>query len=97
MVRLFLAPGSSNGLPELFSASRNFRTETCKYEIRETKTSYSVTVTIPWSSLNRSAPEPVGFDIIVNNSNGKKRDSAEPWAGNEYNWRDRFNFGIYMP
>lgn len=97
VVRLFLAPGSSNGLPELFSASRNFRTETCKYEIRETKTFYSVTVTIPWSSLNRSAPEPAGFDIIVNNSNGKKRDSAEPWAGNEYNWRDRFNFGIYMP
>ena len=97
VARLFLAPGSSNGLPEHFSASRNFGTEKCKYRIRETKNSWSAEVTIPWSSLNLSAPASVGFDIIVNNSNGKKRDSAEPWAGNEFNWRDRFNFGIYTP
>ena len=95
--RLFLAPKSANGLPEEFSGSRNLDLRKITCSIRDTGTDYSATVTIPWEALNLSAPAPIGFDLILNNSDGEKRKSAVPWAGNKYNWRDRFNFGIYIP
>ena len=95
--RLFLAPKSANGLPEEFSGSRNLDLRKLTHTIRDTGTDYSATVTIPWKTLDLAGPAPIGFDLIWNNSDGKKRDSALPWAGNSFNWRDRFNFGIYIP
>ncbi len=95
--RLFLAPKSANGLPEEFSGSRNLDLRKLTHRIKDSGTDYSMTVTVPWESLRLSAPAPIGFDIIRNDSNGSRRESAVPWAGNQYNWRDRFNFGIYIP
>lgn len=94
--RLFVAPKSSNGLPEEFSGS-NIDVKKLNCTVVENGTDYSASVTIPWNVLRLNGPAPIGFDITVNNSDGEKRDSAEPWAGNAYNWRDRFNFGIYVP
>ena len=95
--RLFLAPKSANGLPEEFSGSRNWNLSRLRYRIHDTGGDYSARVTIPWKELHLAGPSPIGIDLILNNSDGEKRSSAVPWAGNSFNWRDRFNFGIYIP
>ena len=95
--RLFLAPKSANGLPEEFSGSRNWNLSRLQYRIHDTGSDYSASVTIPWKELHLAGPSLLGFDLILNNSDGEKRSSAVPWAGNKFNWRDRFNFGIYIP
>lgn len=91
--RLFVTPQSANGLPQSVTGSANLKTDLVKWQIHEDGAEFSAQVFIPWAAFGESGPAPLAFDIVVNDSDGGKRARSSAWAGNQYNWRDRFNFG----
>ena len=91
--RLFLAPRSSNGLPEELSGSPHLDLRTIRWTLRETETGYSCQIAIPWKTIGCDGPSEIGFDIIADDTENSRRIACHAWAGNDENYRNRFQFG----
>ena len=91
--RLFVTPASANGLPQSVTASANLKLDLVKWKIVEDGGNFSAELEIPWTAFDETGPVPLAFDVAVNDSDGNRRKSSTVWAGNQYDWRDRFNFG----
>lgn len=94
--RLFLCPAGSDGKAAFLNASKNLQKERISWKIQEHGADYTANVMIPWSIIHLNKPAEIAFDIVVNDSDGTKRKRQTIWAGNQFNWRDRFNFGILL-
>ena len=94
--RLFLCPAGSDGGEPFLNTSRNLEKKQIVWKIREDGASYTADVTIPWNVIGLNGPAGIAFDLAVDDSDGTKREHQTIWAGNDFNWRDRFNFGLLI-
>lgn len=91
--RLFLAPPSANGLPAELSGSPNLDLTKVKWTLKENGADYSGKIELPWDAIGLENAAELGFDIIADDSEGRKRVACHAWAGNERNFASRFQFG----
>lgn len=91
--RLFLAPPSANGLPAELSGSPNLDLAKVKWTLKENGADYSGKIELPWNVIGLENATELGFDIITDDSEGKKRVACHVWAGDEHNFASRFQFG----
>ena len=91
--RLFLCPKGSEGGEAFLSGSRNLDVSKIVWKIQEENGDFTADVMIPWDAIGLTGPSEIAFDIAVDDSDGTKRSRQTIWAGNDFNWRDRFNFG----
>ena len=94
--RLFLCPAGSDGGEAFLNTSRNLAKDLIVWKIHEDGTNYTADVRIPWNAIGLTGPAEIAFDFAVDDSDGTKRKRQTIWAGNDFNWRDRFNFGLLM-
>ena len=94
--RLFLAPPSSNGLPEYRSAS-GMNVSALAARIREHRGGYHAEIRIPWSELGMRSADVLGLDIKINNADAKGKVSRSIWSGNNDNHRFRDRYGLWYP
>lgn len=94
--RLFLAPPSSNGLPELKS-TLGMNAENIRSEITMSRNGYQANARIPWSELGMKSSGLLGLDIKINNTTPDGRLSSEIWSGTSNNYRFRNRYGLWHP
>ena len=94
--RLFLAPPSSNGLPELKS-TLGMNAENIRSEITMSRNGYQANARIPWSELGMKSSGLLGLDIKINNTTPDGRLSSEIWSGTSNNHRFRNGYGLWHP
>lgn len=92
-VQLVFAPESGNLSSVLICKNQGIR-KSVKWNIRKTQDSYSLELALPFKSLGMNAASGgFGFDIIINDADGKDKKHYLCWSGDTQNWNNRFNFG----
>lgn len=94
--RLFLAPPSSNGLPEYKSAS-GMNASAISGRIRDLPRGYHAEVRIPWSELGMSSANILGLDVKVNDTDVRGKVRCFIWSGTNDNHRYRHRYGLWYP
>lgn len=94
--RLFLAPRSSNGLPEYKSAT-GMNASAIQSKIRALPCGYHAEVRIPWRELGMSSANILGLDIKVNDTDVRGKTGCSIWSGTNANHRLRHRYGIWYP
>ena len=83
----------TNGLPEELSGSPHLDLRTIRWTLREAENGYSCRIAIPWKTIGCDGPSEIGFDIIADDTENSRRIACHAWAGNDENYRNRFQFG----
>ena len=92
-LQLIFAPESGTLSSALSCKNQEVR-KSVKWKIRKTQDSYTLEMMLPLKSLGVSADSSgFGFDIIINDADGKEKKHYLRWSGDAQNWNNRFNFG----
>lgn len=94
--RLFLAPPSSNGLPE-YKSALGMNSSRISAAITGTEQGYRAEARIPWSELGMRSAGILGLDVKINNANAKGEVSSAVWSGTNDNHRFRHRYGLWHP
>ena len=93
--RLFLIPHSKEMPARLEGDTRLLSAVNWKSETSER--GYTATIFVPWTAFGLTAPQVIGFDLGLNDSDGGPRKCQLMWSGSDANSLDRGGFGILIP